>query len=504
MTNDVLNFKIKIIIFTEIKYVPIFLTKMILKEIVIKNFRSIADLSIHVKNIGNSNTYTLIGINESGKSNILKVINLHYDGNAIFPQDFHDSGVPITIELKYFFTPIYLQLFKLSLQKEYNFPEEILQKIQFDEVVFSSTHINKLPSEEVVERRINLEETNFKGYYHDSDEKAIKIDENRNFDFDDFLSANYSDYFWEKVHKITFWQSTPQYLISDEIDLTQFSDSPNTVSIPLANCFKLSGLDIKEEIKKLTDPSAIQNLEDILSDKVSLHINKVWAEHPISIKFKINNMKISFLIVDNDVKYKSKTTGQRSDGFRQFVSFLLTISAENQADEFRNNILLLDEPETHLHPTAQINLKNELIKITQNDKNNIVFFATHSNYMIDKENIDRCYRVIKEGNDKTCLKQIAKSNSSYSEVNFEVFDIITNDYHNELYGYLEDVKKPELEALVKSKKWFNERKKKEEDVSLATYIRHSIHHPENTSNSKFTEDELKESIKILRELKYKI
>jgi len=41
-----------------------------------------------------------------------------------------------------------------------------------------------------------------------------------------------------------------------------------------------------------------------------------------------------------------------------------------------------------------------------------------------------------------------------------------------------------------------------EDVSLATYIRHSIHHPENTNNAKFTAEELEESIKTLRGLKY--
>src|SRR6185436_7048704 len=137
-------------------------------------------------------------------------------------------------------------------------------------------------------------------------------------------------------------------------------------------------------------------------------------EHPVKIKFKINNGKLAFLVEDKDVKYQAKTTKQRSDGFRQFISFLLTLSAQNHSDELSNCILLLDEPETHLHPTAQLNLMDELIKISKNKNDNIVFFATHSNYMIDKLNIERCFKIYKKKN-ASALEQINKSHSSYSE-----------------------------------------------------------------------------------------
>ncbi|MDA0208487.1 MAG: AAA family ATPase [bacterium] len=57
------------------------------------------------------------------------------------------------------------------------------------------------------------------------------------------------------------------------------------------------------------------------------------------------------------------------DGFCQFISFLLTISAESATNQLSNSLLLLNEPETHLHPQAQEYLKDELIKITRNDEN---------------------------------------------------------------------------------------------------------------------------------------
>lgn len=122
--------------------------------------------------------------------------------------------------------------------------------------------------------------------------------------------------------------------------------------------------------------------------------------------------------------------------------------------------------------------------------------------MIDQVHIERCYKVFKEKNSRTKLEKIKKHISSYSEINYEVFEIPTNDYHNELYGFLEDVHADKLKGLIKNKRWINKKTNKTEEVSLATYIRHSIHHPENNLNIKFTDKELKMSIDILRKLKY--
>ena len=144
----------------------------------------------------------------------------------------------------------------------------------------------------------------------------------------------------------------------------------------------------------------------------------------------------------------------------------------------------------------------ELVKLSKNTNNNIVFFATHSNYMIDKGQIDRCYKVIKNSNHITTFKKVGGTQSSYAEVNYEVFGIPTTDYHNELYGFLEDTSNSKLNSIQKDKKWINELKNITEEVSLSKYVRHSIHHPENTSNKKFTDSELKKSIDILQLLKY--
>lgn len=478
---------------------------MKLKQIEIKNFRSIEALKIEIQPISGTYTYTMLGINESGKSNFLKALQLVDDGDVFYPQDFFDDTKEIEILLTYALTDLEFKEIKTELSQTYNFDKSILHGFEIGDIVITIKFSAESPAIKTISEVIGFNKTIFETYTYNVAEKVIKERslEDEPLNLSTFFSEIRPKYFWKRTHNVTFWKSSPQYLISDDIDLSKFSTDPENISIPLLNCFVLAGItDISKRISQLNNPVSIQNLESLLSDKVSNHINKVWPEHPIRVRFKINNNLLSFLIEDKEVKYKAKTTSQRSDGFRQFISFLLTISAENFNQELENSILLLDEPETHLHPSAQINLKDELIKITQNENNNIVFFATHSNYMIDKENINRCYCVIKRKNHKTELANIQKSDTSYSEVNYEIFGVITNDYHNELYGYLEDRSSEKLQGMKKDKKWINELTGKTETVSLSKYIRNAIHHPENTSNERFSEADLKKSIDTLRQLKY--
>lgn len=480
---------------------------MKLEKIRIENYKSIESLEFEINEINGSYTYSLLGINESGKSSFLNAISLLSTNNLKYPLDYFDPVSPVVLKL--FYSPTESEIKLIN--------KDITDYEKFDKKILDSININNIEIEYSFEPDENVDLTksvlfNFsQSIFPDYTLKAGELFKKTQteVDLDDFdltlyFEKHFSDYFLLRVHNTVFWKSSRQYLLLDDIDLDLFSKKPKEVSIPLFNCFLLSGIPedkISFEISKLNSLVAINSLQSKLSELTTRHINKVWPEHPISISFQINNNKISLLIEDNDVKFQPKTTGQRSDGFKQFISFLLTVSAENYNKKLDNTILLIDEPETHLHPPAQINLLEELIKITQNKNNNILFFATHSNYLIDKVNLDRNYKVIKENNLKTSINKIEKKSSTYSEVNYEIFGILNNDYHNELYGFIESVDNSKLGALKQTKDWINLKTKNTERVSLSKYIRHSIHHPENTLNKKFTETELKNSIQELKAIK---
>ncbi len=474
---------------------------MKLNSITIENYRSIENATLEIKEIEGGYTYTLIGINESGKSSFLKAISLKDGLEPVINQDFFDSGKPISITFNYTFTDEEQKLIKdklieggISNDSAGSYAIEEVEIIVFVEPVEPTSIKKKI---EVVLK--------------DKDSKKAAVPEEKTT-IKNFLEEQLLNTVLELAHKVVFWKSEQRFLITEPINLEEFLKSPETISIPLINCFELAGIkSLEEEIAKIrSNPAEVKNLANKLSDKVSEHIKRVWPGHPVRIEFQIDNMSLSFLIEDDGVKYSAKVTAQRSDGFRQFISFLLTVSAQHVSGRLSNSILLLDEPETHLHPTGQENLMDELVNITLGKFNNVCIFATHSNYMIDKKHLDRCFRLVKEGNQKTEIIPIDGKASSYAEVNYIVFGIATTDYHNELYGFLQErdglLTEKDFEPYLEKKgiKIDRDYHKIQKDgninkykVTLPTYIRHLIHHPENTNNKAFSRGELDQSIKLL-------
>ena len=103
---------------------------------------------------------------------------------------------------------------------------------------------------------------------------------------------------------------------------------------------------------------------------------------------------------------------RRSDGFKRFVSFLLMISVNVKTDRIRNTLLLIDEPETSLHPSGARYLRDELINIS---RKNYVVYSTHSIFMIDNENIERHY-IVKKKDEITSVESAKESSVTDEEV----------------------------------------------------------------------------------------
>ena len=97
-----------------------------------------------------------------------------------------------------------------------------------------------------------------------------------------------------------------------------------------------------------------------------------------------------------------------------------------------------------------------------------------------------------------------------AEIGYFAFNIISSDFHNELYGYIEEKilknsQNNRFDAWLQANCSISPTKSRirvkrdntctTEQVTLMTYIRHAIHHPENTSNPPFTLPELEQSIK---------
>lgn len=463
---------------------------MKLQSIQIKNYRSIEDLSFEIKPLDDKTfTYGLIGVNEAGKSSILKALALKEGVVVPSQKDFRNKTKNIEVLFSYKFDDADIKKYKGLVEPT---PGLDAAPLELSGVTVVVSFAFASPAQPIV---------------------SLEIQKIKPGEIESSVLTQLKTPILNDMHHSIFWTAEDRYLISQPINLTAFASDPEKTSIPLKNCFSLAGItDVKESIANLqSDSTEIEHLQTLLGEKVTEHIKAVWPNHPITITFLITNGLIHFHVKDTGTGGKAKTADQRSDGFKQFVSFLLTVSAQDRAEELSNTILLLDEPEIHLHPQAQEYLRDELIKITQNDRNNIVFFATHSNYMIDKSDLSRNFR-IKKQHDKTAKDQLSKQVSTYASVTYEIFDIPSSDYHNELYAKLHSVYQDDdpaddkrerilefdtnflskAKGLKKDKPW----KGNPNQATLPTYIRNCIHHSDN--GDKFTESELKKSIESLR------
>ena len=487
---------------------------MKLTKVTIKNYKSIDTLEINFnEDKTNNGLYGFLGLNESGKSNVLKAISMKDYLSEFNYADFINHEKPDeNIEVIYNFL---IDLDNKAIKKllvnsrSIEVPKEFLEKIKIKGVTITSriekgkAPINYVDFELGNEKlegwgkdSINLIKKSTSSSINDANEAVPSI-----LNLSEFLKDNISDVIIAQSPKMIFWKSEDRYLMNNKINLNNFKTNPIGNSIPLKNCFMLA--DIKEEnipetITSILSDSIVQkNFIAKLDLKVTQFVNKVWSEHDVDVGFAIQSDLIQFTVKDK--KGFHQKISDRSDGFRQFISFLLSSSAEVKTGQLENSILLIDEPETHLHPTAQEYLKNEFKKISEN---NIVMFATHSSYLIDKENFSNYFRIIKNAKLYTELERFENNSTTFSEINYVVFKIPTTDYHNELYDWCWYNQKTDLTGLNKDLKYYNDGKKSEEQVSLSTYVRHQIHHPGNEKNKLYTIPQLKKSIEVLREIKY--
>ena len=415
-------------------------------KIKIKNFKSIKDeIFLEVKNIDNKNCCILLGINESGKSNILEAISLLSDEQGMNhklycnnqAQENEEDDISIVYEQQ--------------CDKQDDFEKELI-KIGIHRYLATTIKITMFRREVLINSKDEKHVTNtcsyevdqkeLTGYVVNYQDGKIELETDDNYVDDDFGNTNCLDrkqlskfikdrseyIIKDRFPKIIFWKPFEEkYLIAETCSLASFMSDPD-ISIPLKNCFRIAEIEnIQERISlAMSDDAQNSELSSKLSKKITEHINEVWKEHKINIDFVINGDQLSFLVNEKD-SYRKYKFYQRSDGFKHFVSILLNLSAENKTGQLKNNIILLDEPEAHLHPSGQKFLRNELLRISEN---NLVIFATHSIFMVDKKNLDRHFSV-KKSNEITCLSSTKKSNLFAEEVLYKALGTSILEHINE-------------------------------------------------------------------------
>ena len=198
---------------------------------------------------------------------------------------------------------------------------------------------------------------------------------------------------------------------------------------------------------------------------------------------------------------------KRGSGVKRLILLnFFRAEAERRAKEGDNTgiIYAIEEPETSQHPNNQRLLIKALKELAQAD-NTQILLTTHSPVIVKELDFSNLRLIYDDSRGKR-IRLIDRSILHYpslNEVNYVAYNEATEEYHNELYGilvYQNWIKDYQAERPQKQyKKIIKNGEIRLENHEMSTYIRHQIHHPENTRNERFTMEELTQSIKDMRD-----
>lgn len=419
---------------------------MKLESITIENFKSIKEIKFDLQKWGNSFTTMLLGMNESGKSNILEAMsffktpseefdyyayhNQKDDENTYIDLYFHMScenkhkyvraltknminGELLYFEVKSLVKNVYLSQKSDHFKEIYHYELEKLTP-----GLFIARHTKTISLANGGTRNIET----FKILKNQENESDKELTEEN---FKEILGDALIEIIKQNEPKVTFWKPSSEYLINSE-DLKEFADRPYSKPA-LKNIFMLAGYENSEKISQVIE--TIENgqlrskLKSKLEDALNEYITEVW-EHNIDIVIDITETGILTLSIKDKGKankHDRLPINGRSEGARHFLSLILSLSIESKHKKRTNQLILIDEPEAHLHPSGIRNLKDELLRIGES---NYLFVSTHSPFLVDRKTKERNIIIKKDREALTHKLIIDKDTSTIDdEVLREAFGI---------------------------------------------------------------------------------
>lgn len=419
---------------------------MRLDRAVICNFRSIESLTFKFE----PRCRVLVGINESGKSNILRALSLLDEEIEFDPDDIREirPNEDAISEAYVWF------VFALEAEDRVRVLKSLSPRILGDLKGKPIIRIGKrnLTIAEFVNSRAEiiycvdlLEKSREKSYFALPDGAKVLgpwkwsstapagqspdavrriVDSNRRDapaaaedfaaeDLNHLVAEAFYPLLDEQMPTVIFWEYDEDQLLPGRISTSEFSNDPDTC-LPLKHMFQLAGHDDPSEAieSAIERRNGMRNLLQRVSKIATKHLHRVWKEYGnLQLEVVENGDHINAHVLD---QYNTYDLARRSDGFKRFIAFLLHISVKARTDDLANTLYLDDEPDVGLHPSGARYLRDELVKVSDD---NYVVYATHSIFMIDGDHLQR-HLIVSKRNETTSIEDANESNFSKEEVIF--------------------------------------------------------------------------------------
>ncbi|MEE9727694.1 AAA family ATPase [Listeria seeligeri] len=181
-----------------------------------------------------------------------------------------------------------------------------------------------------------------------------------------------------------------------------------------------------------------KRIESILSEQ--------YGETKVEFNFGLPEIENFFktgsiLLEENGIKTQvsEKGTGMQRALALSLIQVYSRIDKKIDTAVSKPIIFFIDEPETFLHPHAQDKLLSSLERISENSQ---IFITTHSPYLLKKFNKDtHKIKVFSRREGEARVRDGEELNlfpfsPSWGEINYYAFNIVSEEFHNELFGFL--------------------------------------------------------------------
>lgn len=158
------------------------------------------------------------------------------------------------------------------------------------------------------------------------------------------------------------------------------------------NLLKLADLRV-ERLSHITDEKQRQAYVESVSGHVTKLLREAWKGEDLQLQLRLSDGKIMAFTKDSAAVETLLPPSSGSEGFQWWLGFYISFGAST-GTEYRNAILLLDDPGVFLHPTGH----KDLLKLFENYliKDVSTIYTTQVPFLIPRDHLDRIRLVTKD------------------------------------------------------------------------------------------------------------
>lgn len=369
----------------------------------------------------------IIGVNESGKSNLLGLIG-KIDFNRILSQDYYSGSknlnylndeqeIKLTLKfndderIKFDVKTDHGTVAYFTIGKFATFSGELSAVIKKDQIITDALNT----FEEAIKKDDVETSGSYLSKYKESLSNLKKIDNsiiviNSLNDLANSIRASSNvDFYKDKLAAVKerllmYYSLFPIIVYRTTKDMTElksfYSDKDAEQALkdeknPLYLLTDAASVKIKDmqSAFSMPDNNARSSLRYKIENKIEKNVCEKFrnfydqTDYELNIKFESNKLCIRVITGDNRI-----SISERSNGFRWFFGLFLQVASQDYVN--RNIVYVLDEPGVFLHINAQKELLSLFDELTENKGQ--VIYSTHLPTMIDVDNLQSIRRIEKD------------------------------------------------------------------------------------------------------------